>query len=187
MLQVQEVPRYLAEQPTSAGYVRAVAAPTARELREEHVWARPVPSCDIMPALPHPHVLSPEEYGGKGRVTVAGLPGLGWFGTVCVSVWCCTVAEWGGRSREALWPPCENHRLLCGLPLVMVDCVLCASPWPTAPAGPTEESNWVIPGRILVGAYPSSPEDTINAEILLSILRLGQPLRSRCPLPHPPL
>ncbi len=41
-------------------------------------------------------------------------------------------------------------------------------------AGPTEESNWVIPGRVLVGAYPSSLEDKLNAEILTSILKLGQ-------------
>lgn len=40
-------------------------------------------------------------------------------------------------------------------------------------AGPTEESNWVLPGRVLVGAYPSSLEDKLNAEILTSILRLG--------------
>lgn len=50
-------------------------------------------------------------------------------------------------------------------------------PRPPAPpfhcAGPTEESNWVIPGRILVGAYPSALEDELNAEILSSILRLG--------------
>ena len=43
--------------------------------------------------------------------------------------------------------------------------------------GPTEESNWVIPGRILVGAYPSALEDKLNNEILLSILRLGTPVR----------
>ncbi len=31
----------------------------------------------------------------------------------------------------------------------------------------------MIPGRILVGAYPSSLDDVLNAEILKSILQLG--------------
>lgn len=39
--------------------------------------------------------------------------------------------------------------------------------------GPTEESNWVILGRILVGAYPSSQDDELNTQILTSILQLG--------------
>lgn len=39
--------------------------------------------------------------------------------------------------------------------------------------GPTEESNWVIPGRLLVGAYPASVQDAANARILTSILSLG--------------
>ena len=39
--------------------------------------------------------------------------------------------------------------------------------------GPTEESNWVIHPRLLVGAYPSSVHDATNTAILSSILRLG--------------
>ena len=39
--------------------------------------------------------------------------------------------------------------------------------------GPTEESNWVIYPRLLVGAYPSSVHDATNTSILSSILRLG--------------
>lgn len=39
--------------------------------------------------------------------------------------------------------------------------------------GPTEESNWVLPGRLMVGAYPSAIEDDLNEEILTSILKLG--------------
>ena len=39
--------------------------------------------------------------------------------------------------------------------------------------GPTEESNWVLPGRLLVGAYPSAVDDALNEKILTSILRLG--------------
>ncbi len=39
--------------------------------------------------------------------------------------------------------------------------------------GPTDESNWVIPSVLLVGAYPSSLDDEQNKSILLSILRLG--------------
>ncbi len=39
--------------------------------------------------------------------------------------------------------------------------------------GPTEESNWVIFGRLLVGAYPSSQHDPTNTAILTSLLRLG--------------
>ena len=40
-------------------------------------------------------------------------------------------------------------------------------------AGPTEESNWVIKDRLLVGAYPSSVYDDANARILSGILKLG--------------
>lgn len=39
--------------------------------------------------------------------------------------------------------------------------------------GPTEESNWVIYDRLLVGAYPASTHDAANAAVLTSILRLG--------------
>jgi hypothetical protein len=39
--------------------------------------------------------------------------------------------------------------------------------------GPTEESNWVLQGRMMVGAYPSAIEDYLNDEILASILELG--------------
>jgi hypothetical protein len=40
-------------------------------------------------------------------------------------------------------------------------------------AGPTEESNWVMYGRLLVGAYPASVHDEANTRILSGILRLG--------------
>jgi hypothetical protein len=39
--------------------------------------------------------------------------------------------------------------------------------------GPTPESNWVIPGKLLVGAYPASQDDSETFELLTSILRLG--------------
>lgn len=39
--------------------------------------------------------------------------------------------------------------------------------------GPTPESNWVIPGKLLVGAYPASADDTETFELLTSILKLG--------------
>jgi hypothetical protein len=39
--------------------------------------------------------------------------------------------------------------------------------------GPTEESNWVIPNCLLVGAFPSAVEDYKNTEILKGILDLG--------------
>ena len=32
-----------------------------------------------------------------------------------------------------------------------------------AMCGPTEESNWVIAGRLLVGAYPASVQDAANS------------------------
>lgn len=44
---------------------------------------------------------------------------------------------------------------------------------PDAYVGPTEESNWVLYGRLLVGAYPSSVHDEVNTRILTGILRLG--------------
>jgi len=39
--------------------------------------------------------------------------------------------------------------------------------------GPTEESNWVLLDRLLVGAYPAALDDALNDEIVSSILRLG--------------
>jgi hypothetical protein len=39
--------------------------------------------------------------------------------------------------------------------------------------GPTDESNWVIPSRLLVGAYPGSPNDHENAALLYAILSQG--------------
>lgn len=38
--------------------------------------------------------------------------------------------------------------------------------------GPTPESNWVIPDRLLVGAYPASQSDVETFELLISILKL---------------
>ena len=40
-------------------------------------------------------------------------------------------------------------------------------------AGPTGESNWVLLGRLLVGAYPAALDDKMNDNIVASILRLG--------------
>lgn len=39
--------------------------------------------------------------------------------------------------------------------------------------GPTPESNWVIPGKLLVGAYPASQNDAETCDLLTSILKLG--------------
>eukprot|EP01035_Chromulina_nebulosa_P025258 gene25258-32959_t len=39
--------------------------------------------------------------------------------------------------------------------------------------GPTPESNWVIPGVLLVGAYPASQDDAETLDLLTSILQLG--------------
>ena len=39
--------------------------------------------------------------------------------------------------------------------------------------GPTPESNWVIPGRLLVGAYPASENDEETFSLITSILKRG--------------
>ena len=39
--------------------------------------------------------------------------------------------------------------------------------------GPTPESNWVIPGRLLVGAYPASEDDDETFDLIVAILRQG--------------
>mmetsp|Transcript_19221 Transcript_19221/g.34210 ORF Transcript_19221/g.34210 Transcript_19221/m.34210 type:complete len:353 (-) Transcript_19221:316-1374(-) len=39
--------------------------------------------------------------------------------------------------------------------------------------GPTDESNWVIPGKLLVGAYPAEASDSAHEERLSSILACG--------------
>jgi hypothetical protein len=40
-------------------------------------------------------------------------------------------------------------------------------------AGPTDESNWVIPGMLMAGAYPAANDDALHYDILSSILSLG--------------
>jgi hypothetical protein len=39
--------------------------------------------------------------------------------------------------------------------------------------GPTDESNWVIPGILMAGAYPAAQEDNVHFSIIESILSLG--------------
>lgn len=39
--------------------------------------------------------------------------------------------------------------------------------------GPTPESNWVIPGKLLVGAYPASQSDDETFDLITSILKHG--------------
>ncbi|GBG32722.1 Hypothetical Protein FCC1311_089472 [Hondaea fermentalgiana] len=40
-------------------------------------------------------------------------------------------------------------------------------------AGPTDESNWVIPGRLMVGAYPAEADDQSHDALLNAILECG--------------
>mmetsp|Transcript_28923 Transcript_28923/g.53137 ORF Transcript_28923/g.53137 Transcript_28923/m.53137 type:complete len:379 (+) Transcript_28923:4364-5500(+) len=40
-------------------------------------------------------------------------------------------------------------------------------------AGPTPWSNWVIPGRVIAGAYPASLDDNETEKILTTLLELG--------------
>ena len=40
-------------------------------------------------------------------------------------------------------------------------------------AGPTDESNWVIPGMLMAGAYPAANDDALHYDILSSLLTLG--------------
>ena len=39
--------------------------------------------------------------------------------------------------------------------------------------GPTPESNWVLPGLLLVGAYPASNDDNDTFDLISNILLLG--------------
>jgi hypothetical protein len=39
--------------------------------------------------------------------------------------------------------------------------------------GPTEWSNWVIPGRVIAGAYPASMDDVDTEHMLTLLLELG--------------
>jgi len=39
--------------------------------------------------------------------------------------------------------------------------------------GPTPESNWVVPGMLLVGAYPASTDDEETLDLIASILKEG--------------
>ena len=120
--------RFAADQPSDSNYLTSTAVVPTAQIKDEHVWVRPLPSCAGMPPLPLPKTVSAEEYIG------------GWE-SHCDS--------WA-LAPVLTTTPCISH------------------------AGPTEESNWVIPGRVLVGAYPSSLDDKLNGEILTSILRLGE-------------
>uniref|UniRef100_A0A7S3NIH7 Swiss Army Knife protein DSP-PTPase phosphatase domain-containing protein n=1 Tax=Aureoumbra lagunensis TaxID=44058 RepID=A0A7S3NIH7_9STRA len=44
---------------------------------------------------------------------------------------------------------------------------------PTRYCGPTDESNWAIPGRLMVGAFPGMIDDVENANLLKNILNQG--------------
>ena len=50
-------------------------------------------------------------------------------------------------------------------------------PLPRPPAkemrGPTDWSNWVIPGRVIAGAYPASMDDADTEHVLTLLLELG--------------
>ncbi|KAJ1448558.1 protein-tyrosine phosphatase-like protein, partial [Pelagophyceae sp. CCMP2097] len=39
--------------------------------------------------------------------------------------------------------------------------------------GPTDESNWVLPGKLMVGAFPGVADDDENERLLTSILEMG--------------
>ena len=40
-------------------------------------------------------------------------------------------------------------------------------------AGPTDESNWVVPGRVMAGAYPGYDDDGLNYKSLFRLLEAG--------------
>jgi hypothetical protein len=72
----------------------------------------------------------------------------------------------GKRVGEDYVAPLPEHSTIPALPPVRTIN-------PDAYVGPTEESNWVIYGRLLVGAYPASVHDEPNTRILSGILKLG--------------
>jgi len=42
-------------------------------------------------------------------------------------------------------------------------------------AGPTNESNWVIPGKVLAGAYPGDRKEPSHSEKIELIVSTGKP------------
>jgi len=42
-------------------------------------------------------------------------------------------------------------------------------------AGPTNESNWVIPGKVLAGAYPGDRKEPLHSEKIEQIVSTGKP------------
>ena len=40
--------------------------------------------------------------------------------------------------------------------------------------GPTPTSNWVIPGKLVAGAYPGSPHPAQHSEIIRSLVLTGE-------------
>jgi len=53
--------------------------------------------------------------------------------------------------------------------------VLCAAVdvKPDAYSGPLAQSNWVVPDKLLVGAYPAGESDAETTNILTTLLRSG--------------
>ena len=64
---------------------------------------------------------------------------------------------WPAKRYQSNFPPLPDHRYLSQQTFV----------------GPTSESNWLVPGHMLVGAYPGYPDDEENDITLASILRCG--------------
>lgn len=54
---------------------------------------------------------------------------------------------------------------------IMFSCCRCCLVPVNQYHGPTPESNWVIPGRLLVGAFPASSDDTETLYLLTAILK----------------
>lgn len=56
--------------------------------------------------------------------------------------------------------------------------------------GPTDWSNWVIPGRVIAGAYPASLDDADTERVLTLLLELGTTtfvcLQASARCRHPP-
>lgn len=126
-------------------------------------WIPPLPAFASLPALPPVSAIDPEAYTGaqpralrqsracraSASALLRGRP-----------------PPQSGDWRASASPP-PRLRLASSVPLTTL------STLSLSPTGPTEESNWVIQGRLLVGAYPSSTNDAVNAGILSGILALG--------------
>jgi hypothetical protein len=105
-----------------------------------------------------PYQLPTEYSGGNARLVEKGFSGeRGGYSTSDMSLM--NPAAYNGQG----YPDYRNFQFQPLEPVSMVAY--------DKYVGPTPESNWVVPGKLLVGAYPASADDAETLDLITSILQ----------------